>query len=395
MHQGKYTESAKFLAAHSLISDVHPETGQPWVPQFEKDFAKVSGYQYAIAVNSGTSAIHAALLALGIGPGDEVISPALTVVMDAFATLFVGATPIFADVEIDSWNINPEVVESLISPKTRAIISVSWFGLPTNSIRLQEISKKYNIPIIDDSAEMISMRGYEPSGVPQPMFRVFSFESKKHFSTGGEGGMLVTNDPALAKKARQAAGLGYKHLSAGKGRTSLASNIFQNPNYERFDAIGFNYRMTPITAAIGLGQLSELDKFLNARLNAASKFLMMSNKTKWLIPQQAAQDGVPHSYYSLGLRFVSENISNKTWEDFYDLFTSRGGHGFYSNCKNPYLEPFFIGKTMGNQKLVPGLAPVAELLQTQIMAFKTNYLDSKIVDQQAQILKDVIEEFGQ
>lgn len=394
MHKGKYSELAKTLALEALNSDFHPETGQPWVAQFEEDFARVAGFKYGIAVNSGTSAIHAALLALGVGPGDEVISPALTVVMDAFATLYVGATPVFADVNSETWNLDPKNVESLINPKTKAIISVSWFGLPSDSTQLQAISKKYQIPIIDDSAETISFRGYEPIGVSQPTFRVFSFESKKHFSTGGEGGMLVVNDPDLAKKARQSAGLGYKHLSAGKGRTSLASRIFQNPGYARFDSIGFNYRMTPVTAAIGIGQLSELDMFLSSRLNAASKFLNAIKGVPWLIPQKADQDGVPNSYYTFGLRYLGQEVLGRKWEDFYDIFTSRGGHGFYSNCMNPYLEPFFRGQTMGNQTFSPGLAPVAELLQGQIMAFKTNYKDALIVDEQAKILGDVVQEFG-
>ena len=385
---------AKELAAHALVSDTHPETGQGWVTQFEEDFAKLVGFNYAIAVNSGTSALHAALIALKIGPGDEVISPALTVVMDAFSTIYVGATPVFADVDLETWNIDPDKVEELITPNTKAIISVSWFGLPTNTTRLQELSKKYQIPIIDDSAETISVSGYEPFGVSQPEFRVFSFESKKHFSTGGEGGMLVTNDPDLAKAARQGAGLGYKHLSAGKGRTSLASSVFQNPNYERFDAVGFNYRMTPVTAAIGIGQLSEIENFLNSRIYSAKVLLNAAKNCEWLVPQLDSQDGVANTYYSFGLRFIPEKANGKAWTDFYNEFTKRGGHGFYSNCKNPYLEPVFYGKSLGNQEFLPGLAPNAELLQTQIMAFKTNYLDSAVVQEQARILSSVIDDFG-
>jgi len=394
MHEGKYTKLAMELAAQALVSDSHPETGQGWVTQFEEDFAKFAGFKYGIAVNSGTSALHAALIALKVGPGDEVISPALTVVMDAFSTIYVGATPVFADVDPNTWNIDPDKVEELITPHTKAIISVSWFGLPSNAKRLQEISKKYHIPIIDDSAETISLAGYEPEGVKSPDFRMFSFESKKHFSTGGEGGMLVTNDDGLAKAARQAAGLGYKHLSAGKGRTSLASSVFQNPAYERFDAIGFNYRMTPVTAAIGIGQLSDIENFLSSRIYAAQALLRAASGCEWLVPQAKSQDGVPNSYYSLGFKFIPEKANGKVWTDFYTLFTAQGGHGFYSNCKNPYLEPVFYGKTMGQQRFLPGLAPTAELLQSQIMAFKTNYLDRSIVDGQAKILSSVIDDFG-
>lgn len=393
MHDGKYTQLAKKYALMALESDLHPETGQNWTTQFEEDFAKFVGSEYAISVNSGTSAIHAALLALNIGSGDEVISPALTVIMDAFSTIYTGATPVFADVEEDSWNIDPKNIEKLITNKTKALITVSWFGLPSNLREIKKICDRFAIPIIDDSAETISRSGYQLSEDDKPTFRIFSFESKKHFSTGGEGGMLVTDNPNLAKKARQSAGLGYKHLSAGKGRTSLAAKIFQNPGYERFDALGFNYRMTPVTAAIGLGQLSEIDLFLDSRIFAAKCFSESIKDCAWLVPQKPDQDGLPNSFYSFGVRFISEKISGKLWSDFYDLFISLGGHGFYSNCMNPYLEPILRGKKTDNQIFERGLAPIAEMLQSQIMAFKTNYTNPEEAKSQAEILRRSIELF--
>ncbi len=393
MHEGKYSRLAKSYALMALESDLHPETGQNWVTQFEEDFAKFAGANYAIGVNSGTSAIHAALLALGVGPGDEVISPALTVIMDAFSTLYTGATPVFVDVEQDSWNIDPKKIEQLITQKTKAVITVSWFGLPSNLREIKQVCNKFNIPIIDDSAETISRSGYQKDEDDKPTFRIFSFESKKHFSTGGEGGMLVTDNPDLAKRARQSAGLGYKHLSAGKGRTSLAAKVFQNPSYERFDALGFNYRMTPVTAAIGLGQLSEIDLFLESRIFVADCFSDAVMGCTWLIPQKTSQDGIANSYYSFGVRFLSDNIHGKSWSDFYDLFVSLGGHGFYSNCMNPYLEPVLRGKVTERQVFERGLAPIAESLQSQIMAFKTNYLDPEEAKLQAEILKKTIKMF--
>jgi len=156
MHQNKYSEIVQKYAVSALISDINPDDGLDWCSSFENSFSLVAQQDYAVAVNSGTSGLHIALLALGIGPGDEVISPSLTVVMDAFATLYVGATPVFADVSPDTWNIDPSSVESLITPKTRAIISVSWFGLPSNLSDLRAIADKYNLALIDDSADLRS-----------------------------------------------------------------------------------------------------------------------------------------------------------------------------------------------------------------------------------------------
>jgi perosamine synthetase len=394
MHDGKYCDAAKRNALKSLDSDIDPQTGLPWVSAFEETFAKISGDSYAIAVNSGTSALHAALLAFGVGPGDEVISPALTVIMDAFATCYVGAVPVFADVDPSTWNIDPKMVESLITEKTKAIISVSWLGLPSNLVELKKLALKHNLYLLDDSAETLLIGDYQPNPESKPDMRMFSFESKKHMSTGGEGGMLTTDSESLAKLARQAAGLGYKHLTAGRGRTSLASRVFQNPGYERFDAIGFNYRMTPTTAAIGLGQLENLEFLLNSRISVAQEFLKVIKDISWLTPQPIHSNGIPHAYYSFAVKIDYSEKIDLSWQAFYDDFTSRGGDGFYANCKNPYLEPYFFGKKLGNQKFELGLCPAAEKLQTEIISFKTNYLDKAKVVEQCELLSQTIERFN-
>ena len=393
MHQNKYPEIVQKYAVSALISDINPDDGLDWCSSFENTFSLVAKQDYAVAVNSGTSGLHIALLALGIGPGDEVISPSLTVVMDAFATLYVGATPVFADVLPDTWNIDPSAVESLITPKTRAIISVSWFGLPSNLSELRAIADKYNLALIDDSAETILLDRYELDRNSAPDVRVFSFESKKHMSTGGEGGMVTTSNEEIASKLRKAGGIGYKHLTAKKGRTSLSARIFQNPSYERFESIGFNYRMTPVTAAIGIGQLKMLPSLLKGRINCGEKWSKSLDGCSWMIPQFVPK-GVTHSYYTYGVRYEGEEERGISWQDFYDRFTSLGGDGFYSNCKNPYLEPVFRGKKIGSQLFEEGLCPVAESLQKKIMAFKTNYLDEKRINKNSEILSAVISEIG-
>lgn len=349
MHIGKYSQLAVTLASEALKMDADPRTGLPWVSSFEEKFARFTQSRYAIALNSGTSGLHAALMAAGIGPGDEVISPALTVIMDAFSTQYVGAVPVFADVDKLTWNIDPLCVESLITENTKAVISVSWFGLPANLPELRKICDKHGLFLLDDSAETMDKNGLKNSFLVSPDARMYSFESKKHMSTGGEGGMVTTDNEILAEKIRKSGGLGYKHLTAGKGRTSLASRVFQNPNYERFDTLGFNYRMTPVTAAIGIGQLENIDQLLDSRKLCAKLFNEAVKDCSWLDTQPTSQDGVEHTYYTFGVRYMGEEVKGVTWQEFYDRFCSAGGDGFYSNCKNPYLEPYFRGQRYSGQ----------------------------------------------
>jgi perosamine synthetase len=394
MHSGKYSPSAISLAAEALRTDLESNSGLPWVTAFEEEFAKFTQSKFAIAVNSGTSGLHAALMAAGVGPGDEVISPALTVIMDAFSTCYLGAKPVFADVDKATWNIDPKVVETLITKRTKAVIAVSWFGLPANLPELRKICDKHGLFLLDDSAETMDLNGLRNKNSVLPDARMYSFESKKHMSTGGEGGIVTTDNEKLAERIRKSAGLGYKHLTAGKGRTSLASRVFQNPSYERFDSLGFNYRMTPVTAAIGIGQLSNIAQLLNTRKSNAKLMLNAIEGCSWLVPQPSSQDGVEHTYYTFGVSYKGEVAKGVSWQEFYDRFCAMGGDGFYSNCKNPYLEPYFRGKKLSGQAFELGLCPLAEDLQSRIMAFKTNYLDEDSARKQAEILSTLIDDIG-
>ena len=385
MHEGKYSASAIRYAGLALVQDSSP-FGNSWVSDFEAEFAKFSGSKFAISVNSATSGLHSALLAVGVGPGDEVISPGLTVVMDAYATLFCGATPVFADVDPETWNLDPVSVESLISPKTKAILNVSWFGRPGPLRQLRELADRFGLALIDDSAETMLMPAEQDEEWGLADLRVFSFESKKHFSTGGEGGMVVTDSSIFAEAVRKFAGIGYRHLGASKGRTHLAARDFQNPEYLRFDTIGFNYRMTPVAAAIGIGQLENVHQFLTARRTCANLFREAIGGYAFFEPQL---EHPSHSYYTFGIRFRPELAKGWSWQRVYDRVAQLGGDGFYANCMNPYLEPSLIGRRTNSQVLERGLCPVSEELQKSIMAFKTNYLDSDSLRRNADVINKV------
>lgn len=390
----KYFEESRKFILQALDSNINPETNLNWNVNFESEFCKFSNTKFAVAVNSGTSALHAALVALDVRPGDEVIIPAISVVMNAFTVINLGATPVWVDVEKETWNIDPSKIESAITSKTKVIVTISWFGLPAKNEIISVIAKKHNLSILDDSAETLhenyydtNIKGVSMDGID---IRIFSLEEKKHFTSGGEGGVLVTNNSKLAEKARKFAGLGYKHLTDKLGRTSLSLDIAQDPEYERFDEIGLNYRMTPITAALALGQLKNVTELLRYRKLCANYFLEVVSEVEWLKIQEVPKNS-EHTYYTFGILYEGEKRFGIKWKEFYNMYRKMGGDGFYGNVKIPYLEPVFKNKKFGNFNAKEGLCPVAELIQKKVMAFKTNYIDMSTAQYQANLLKELVQ----
>lgn len=390
---GKFNGNEVEYVLRALDSE-NPENGRfPWVQTFEEKFAEKLGARCAIAVNSGTSGLHAALYAAGVGPGDEVIQPAVTVVMNAYVTYHLGAIPVFVDVGSETWNIDAGKIEEKIGPKTKAIMAVSIYGLPVDMDPIMEIAKRHNLVVIDDSAETLMGRYKGRVAGVQAHLGVFSFEKSKHITSGNEGGMIVTSDERLAVKARKFAGIGYRNLTASAGRTSLASSIYQDPDYERFDTIGLNYRMNAISAAVGLAQLERADSLVERRKAIGRMFLDAVGGCAWVRPQHVP-DHSEHTYFTFGLHYSGMKHKGIGWKDFYNKYIERGGDGFYSCWKNPYLEPSLRGKRMGNQTFEKGLCPVAEEIQGKIMAFKTNYRDLNEARHKTLILAKLIDEIG-
>ena len=388
---GKFNGKEAEYALRALDSETPKNKNFPWVQKFEEAFSEGIGSRYSIAVNSGTSGLHAALYAAGVSSGDEVIQPATTVVMDAYVTMHLGAVPVFVDICPKSWNIDATKIEEKITDKTKAIIVVSLYGLPVDIDPILEIASKYNLIVVDDSAETLMTRYKEGMAGTHAHIGVFSFEKSKHMTSGSEGGMLVTSDEKLAVRARKFAGIGYKGLTAEAGRTSLASSIYQNPDYERFDTIGFNYRMNAITAAIGLAQFERIEYLVERRKVVGKLFLEAVSGCDW-IETQEIPDHSDHSYFTFGLLYKGEATHGVSWEEFYDRYKVMGGDGFYACWKNPYLEPSLKGKKMGAQVFALGLCRVAEEYQRKIMAFKSNYRDVNEAKLQAGLLRKLIDE---
>lgn len=225
-----------------------------FIQEFEQGFAEFAGTKHAIATNNGTTALHLALTALDIGPGDEVLVPTLTYVATANAVRYCGATPVFVDSEASTLGIDPEAIEERITPRTRAVIPVHLYGHPANMSAIREIAERRKIKIVEDAAEAhgASVEGVRVGGLGD--CATFSFFGNKIMTTG-EGGIVTTNDDALAERLR---------LFRGQGMDPAKRYWFP--------VVGFNYRMTNIQAAIGLAQLERIDEALANRKRLAEVY---------------------------------------------------------------------------------------------------------------------------
>ena len=219
------------------------------VAEFEERFKSVSSTEFCVAVNSGTSALHVGLLAAGIGPGDEVIVPSFTFAATANSVALTGAKPIFCDVEKDFFTLDPLRVEELITPKTKAIMTVHLYGQMSDMTALQALAKKHNLHLFEDAAQAHGAAlGGQPAG-SWGDFGAFSFYPTKNMTTG-EGGLISTSNPQLARASQ---------MLRNQGMLQRYKN----------EVVGLNNRMTEVAAAIGLVQLTRLKKFNENRMNNA------------------------------------------------------------------------------------------------------------------------------
>lgn len=235
----------------------------PEIEQFEKELARYLGVKYCLTFNSGTSALHAILMAYNIGPGDEVIVPSFTFIATANAPLFVGARPIFADIEEKTCGLDPEDVESKITPKTKAIIPVHIAGNPCLIKELKEVALRHNIPLIEDAAEALgAMVGGKKAGSFGEA-AILSFCQNKTITTG-EGGAIVTDSEEIYDNLK---------LIRSHGRQEKkGQNYFSTSDYMDYITLGFNFRMSNITAALGLSQLQKLDRIIEMRRGRAKLY---------------------------------------------------------------------------------------------------------------------------
>lgn len=226
----------------------------PFVERFENRFAGDAGTKFAVACSSGTAALHLALAALGIGPGDEVIVPAFTMIATANAVRYTGATPVFVDSDFRDWNLDVAQIEAKVTERTRGIVPVHTYGLPADMDALRQIAQRRGLFLLEDAAQAHGATlGGRPAGSLGDA-AAFSFYGNKIISTG-EGGMVTTNDEDLARVVR-----------------NLRDHAFSAERHFWHRRLGFNYRMTNLQAAVGLAQAERLPEFVAIRRGNARRY---------------------------------------------------------------------------------------------------------------------------
>jgi len=356
--------------------------------RLEEKFASAFGARYAIAQASGTATLHSALKAVGIKEGMEVIVPPLTMMSTTFSVFQAGGVPVYADVDPDTFLIDPEKIQAAITDKTRAIMPVSLFGLPVNIDEIMKIARDNKLYVIEDNAQCY--RGFYQGRIAGSVGHMasYSMQISKHL-TAGEGGMLITNDENLALRARRFGNLGYAPIGASSGRGRVTKDMIQNPEYDRHIELGWNYRMSEPSAAVALAQTERMEELVHMRAKVAALIKKAHEGCSWLKPQFVPEGYIP-SWWAYVLKLENKKVA---WVDFRRKYMELGGDGIYACWKLSYLEPFLKGKKSGNQKFEKGLCPVAESLQPFLLQFKTNYMDLDVAQRQANILEKTIEYF--
>lgn len=383
-----------------LETQFRASAGSTMTNRLERAFAEKFGVKYAIAHVNGTATLHSALAAAGVGPGDEVIVPTLTMSSTAFAVLHANAVPVFADIDLDTFTIAPDDIRKKVTEHTRAIIPVAIYGLSPDMDEIMKIANKHGLTVIEDDAQCFL--GYYKGKIVGSIGHMasFSFQSSKHI-TSGEGGMITTNDEELANRVRRFNSLGYAGVSANKGK--ITKEDIQDPKYERHVSLGFNYRLSELCSAVVLAQVERLEELVQKRIEVANLYAQAIEGCDWLKPQKVPE-GYKHSYWTYVLKLDSDEID---WYQFRKKYMELGGDGIYAAWQLSYLEPVFRNYAFYQKgcpvrcphyrgKLLeyhPGLCPTAEYIQPRLLQFKTNYFDINIAKQKADALAKTIEYF--
>ena len=383
----------------TLSSDFRADSSGTMNEKLEIKFAKIHNQRYAVTANSGTSTLHMALNAFGVGHGDEVIIPALTVAMCGYAVWQCGATPVYADIDKDTLLIDTKDVERKITKKTKAIMVVHLYGLMCNMEEIMKIAKKNSLFVLEDCAQCFfakDNRGKVAGTIGD--VGSWSFENSKHITTG-DGGIVSTNNAILAKKMREFSCAGFRNVTASSGKVRIDRNKFQDPNWKRHNILAYNYRLPEVAAAVGLAQLERLNFFLKKRIVMGEKFrkIISQNKTGILINQLIPRNFI-HSYYTFPCKFNGKKYGI-SWQEFRKKFIFFGGDGIYAAWQTVNNEPAFQnaqkkGLYSGSMKISNsygwGDVKNAESVQKIIMQFTTNQKNLKEIKRQEKALKNVL-----
>lgn len=342
----------------------------PKVDEFESELAAYTTAKYAVAVSNGTAALHCACMAAGIGPGDEVITTPLTFAASANCALYCGATPVFADIDPDTYNIDPESIRAHITPKTRAIVAVDFTGQAVKHKEIRALCEEFHLVFIEDAAHAIATKyDGKPVGSLADM-TCFSFHPVKTI-TGGEGGAVTTNNEGYYKKLMLVRTHGITHDEA-----DMEGAPHEGPWYYEQIMLGYNYRLTDFQAALITSQMKKLDKFVTRRKEIVRAYDEAFAK----IPEIIVQKEIPESDSCRHLYIIRLNLDKLfcTRREFFDALSAEN-----VQCQVHYVPVYWFPyyQHLGYQK---GLCPNAEEVYKGIMSIP---LYPKMSDQD---VKDVI-----
>lgn len=333
-------------------------TAGPKVVEFEKKLCEITGAKYAVAISNGTAALHAACYAAGIKQGDEVIVTPMTFAASANCILYCGGTPVFADIDPDTWNIDPKEIEKKITSKTKAVIAVDFTGQAVQLDEIKEICTHHQLILIEDAAHAI---GTKYKGTPVGNIAdltTFSFHPVKTI-TCGEGGAILTNDEGLYKKMK---------LFRSHAITREIDEVSQHPfnGYNEQIGLGYNYRMTDFQAALGVSQLDKLWIFSKRRSEIVRKY----NEAFIKIPQLTIQHEIPESETTRHL-YIIRIKSCLLKAERNEIFRALNAEniGLQVHYIPVYYHPYY--KSIGYSK---GLCPVTESLYEEIITIPLYFL---------------------
>lgn len=338
--------------AETLRSDFI--TCGPKVDEFESELAAYTTAKYAVAVSNGTAALHCACMAAGIGPGDEVITTPLTFAASANCALYCGATPVFADIDPDTYNIDPESIRAHITPKTKAIVAVDFTGQAVKHREIRALCDEYHLVFIEDAAHAIATKyNGQPVGSLADM-TCFSFHPVKTI-TGGEGGAITTNNEEYYKKLMLVRTHGITHEEA-----DMEGAPHEGPWYYEQIMLGYNYRLTDFQAALITSQMKKLDRFVARRKEIVRAYDEAFAK----IPEIIVQKEIPESDTCRHLYIIRLDLDRLscTRREFFDAMNAEN-----VQCQIHYVPVYWFPyyQHLGYQK---GLCPNAEEVYRGIMS---------------------------
>jgi dTDP-4-amino-4,6-dideoxygalactose transaminase len=274
--------------------------------EFESAVAAYVGARHGIAVNSCTTALHLALIAAGIGPGDEVICPSFSFIATSNAVLYAGATPVFVDIDPRTYNIDPQLIERAITRRTRAILPVSQIGLAADLDAVRTLAARHRLAVVEDAAPSLGARLGERFVGSISDLTCFSFDARK-ILTMGEGGVITTNDEAAATRLRQLRA--HAASVSTESRHSATAVVF-----EKYPELGYNYKLTDIQAAIGIVQMKRVETIVTERRRLAARYAeLLGDDPRIELPHEPT--GYRHVFQSYCVRLLDGRSQQRVMEE--------------------------------------------------------------------------------